>query len=84
MAVPTDFPQATRTLNGGPAEKFGTAKDVGDLRVVDDSQGCIDSCWKLSWRERLSALIHGKVWLLVRAENTHAPVAIVACRSIFE
>jgi hypothetical protein len=84
MAEPIKFPQATRVLGGGPAEIYGTTSDVMDLHVVDDSYGCIDSCWKLSWRERLSALIYGKAWLRVSARRTHPPVSIEVSRSIFK
>jgi hypothetical protein len=31
-------------------------------RVANDPSGRIVSCWKLTWRERLSILVHGVIW----------------------
>lgn len=39
------------------------------------------SCWRLSWRERLSALLFGRCWLYV--VGGHPPVAMTAARTVF-
>jgi hypothetical protein len=41
------------------------------------------SCWQLSWRERFSALIFGKVWHFNYTQRP-APVAISVARTVFE
>jgi hypothetical protein len=82
MALPIAFSESNGTLSGGPAARYGTADDVLDLSVcrVD---GQIISCWRLSWRERVEALLFGRVWLHVWSERTHAPVGLQAKRNIF-
>lgn len=71
------FPQSNGTLAGGPATEFGTHDDVGDLPVYRGG-GEIISEWKMSWKERLSALLRGRVWLRVWSSSTHPPVAVSA------
>jgi len=42
------------------------------------------SCWKPSWRERLSMLLFGRAWLmLVTNAKTQPPVAIYGRKSAF-
>lgn len=82
MAQPVWFAEANGTLRGGPAEQYQTHTDVGDLPVFVDGQRII-SCWRLTWRERLSAALFGRTWLHVWSPRTHAPVAVEAKRTIF-
>ena len=56
MAEPRDFPEHN-------ARWWGQG-DVGDLPVYQDHEVKI-SCWRLSWRERIRALLTGDVWLHV-------------------
>ncbi len=42
----------------------------------------IVSCWRPSWRERLSILLFGRVWLHV-AGRSMPPVGMTAARNIF-
>lgn len=74
---PTKFPQANRNL-GAPRGM----PDVRDLPVWSDGNECV-SCWKMTWRERFSALIFGRVWLRVRFGATQPPVALHVKRAIF-
>lgn len=74
---PTPFPEANSTLRGGPASNYATADVVPDLPVHKDGRQII-SCWTPTWRERLRVLLGGKVWLLVLARETHAPVCVTA------
>ncbi len=60
-----------------------TEDECGPLPVYCDGEQCI-SLWQLSWRERISALIHGRVWLQVLSGETQPPVALSAQRTIFE
>lgn len=69
---PTRFPEANRKLTL-PGE------DSAPLWIHTDGQACI-SCWRLNWRDRLRALLHGRVWLWVfSGAVTQAPVSL-ECR----
>lgn len=77
---PSDFEYQTKVL----AKPNGmTDEECGPLPVFSDGSQCI-SLWKMSWRERLSALIFGKVWLWVYSGQTQPPVALLASREIFK
>ena len=72
---PVQFPEQNGTLGGGPAEYYGTEDDVVDLPVHRGNDMVI-SCWKPSLRDRLKLLLSSRVWLMVLAQTTHAPVAM--------
>lgn len=77
---PIHFPEETKTL-GKPA---GWAdEDCGPLPVFNDGVQSI-SLWKMSWRERFSALIFGRIWLRVVFGYTQPPVLLEAKRNIFK
>lgn len=57
-------------------------EECGDLPVYHDPQFNI-SCWKLTWRERISALFFGTVWLWVYGGG-HPPVALEARKTTFK
>lgn len=75
MPTPSDFPEANFTFT-----KPQSMEDCGDLRVQRHGDGLL-SCWRLSWRERLSALAFGTVWLNVLSDR-HPPVWIVVERDV--
>lgn len=52
------------------------------LHVWSDGEVCISS-WKLSFAERLSALLFGTIWLTVLSGRSQPPVALRAKRDIF-
>lgn len=76
---PVNFKQATKTL--GPPKGM-TSEECGNLPVFTDGTQCI-SLWKMTWRERLSALLFGKVWLFVVNGQTQPPVFLMAAKEIF-
>jgi hypothetical protein len=76
---PKVFEQANAVL-GAPANTNG--RNVEGLAVYTDGEQCI-SCWKLSWRERLSALFFGKAWLYVLGGRTQPPISIEVRHTIF-
>ena len=45
---------------------------ANDLPIRYADGQCI-SCWEPSWRERLSILLHGRVWLGVRMPKANQP-----------
>lgn len=52
----------------------GEEESVYTLHVWSDGNICV-SKWRMSWRERISALFKGHVWLHVWGQ-THPPLAI--------
>lgn len=62
---PVEFQEMNRVL-GSESEEFDS------LPVFTDGRECI-SCWQMSWKERLSALLFGKVWLSVKTEIHSLP-----------
>lgn len=77
---PVTFPDANKNLLKPPSM---TDNECGSLDVYTDGKQCI-SCWQMSWRERLSALLFGKAWLYVHSGSTQPPVALVITRQVFE
>lgn len=76
---PIKFKEQNKILIGFP--QF----DIGDLPVFEDhNKGLIMSCWKMSFKERLRALLFGKVWLQVKSKHTHPPVSLFCGRAGFE
>lgn len=75
---PSTFPEKTRTLQPPPG-----MDNCVPLDVYSDGLQCI-SCWRPTWRERLSVLFFGRVWLQVWFGESQPPVAVSAQRSLFE
>lgn len=76
---PVAFEQATNILL-----KPDSLTDAlcGPLPVWSNGQQCV-SCWRPSWRERLSILIFGRVWLWVWSGRTQPPVRLDGKRTPF-
>ncbi len=75
---PIDFPQRTFTLTKPMSM---TGEECGSLPAYRGENEII-SCWRPTWRERLSILIHGRVWLRVMG-TAHPPVLLEATRTVF-
>lgn len=73
------FKQANRNLT---KPQNMTDEECSSLWVFSDNRECI-SCWKLSFRERLSALFFGRVWLSVLSGSTQPPVWLGCERTPF-
>ena len=71
MARPTDFKEANFTYTKPPGM---TDEECVSLRVYR-AEGLAISCWRLSWRERIVALLTGRLWLHVLG-NGHPPIAL--------
>lgn len=75
---PVEFKQVTHRL-GAPEGM----KNCGALPVASH-EGVTISCWELSFRERMSALFFGKLWLQVHSGGkTQPPVAISIEKNLF-
>lgn len=77
---PEKFPQANKNLL---KPEGWTDEECGSLPVFTDGKECI-SLWKMTWRERFSALFFGKIWLFVVSGQTQPPVSLMAAREIFK
>ena len=77
--IPVPFKEQTKVLEMPPGM---TDEECSPLSVFCDGRQCI-SLWRPSWRERLSILLFGRVWLYVLSGNTQPPVALEAARTVF-
>jgi len=77
--LPIKFKEANMTLLK-PASM--TDEECKSLPVFTDGFECV-SCWKLSWKERLSALVFGKIWLSVLSGKTQPPVWLACSDTVF-
>lgn len=73
------FEQSNKVLGPPPGM---TNEECHDLPVWTDGSQCI-SLWRLSWKERFSALFFGRIWLCVLSGSTQPPVWLMATRQIF-
>ena len=71
---PIKFEQANKNLL---KPESMTDEECSSLWVYNDGRECI-SCWRLTWKERIKALLFGRVWLSVLSGRTQPPV--VACK----
>ena len=76
---PIKFPEANKIL--AKPESMSDS-ECGSLPIYCDGQTCT-SCWKMTWKERLSALLFGKVWVYVVSGQTQPPIALEATRTVF-
>ena len=76
---PINFRQQTKILH---RPNNMTDEQCGALPIFTDRKQCL-SCWKATWRERLSILFYGKVWLGVRSGNTQPPVWLRGYKTAF-
>jgi hypothetical protein len=76
---PIEFKEANKKL----LKPYSMTEDeCGPLSVFSDDKQCI-SCWKMSWKQRIKALIYGRVWLSVYSGNTQPPVWLLCDKTIF-
>ena len=60
-----------------------TDKECSSLKVYTDGEVCI-SCWKLSLKERVKALLYGRVWLGILSGHTQPPVWLDCDKTVFK
>lgn len=78
--TPINFKEANKDLL---KPQGMTDEQCGSLPVMTDGSQCL-SCWKMTWRERFSALFYGKAWLCVQSGATQPPVWLRAENVPFE
>ena len=75
---PVDFPEANCTFTAPE----GMEDEVYPLRAWADGQQVIE-LWRPSWRERISILVFGRVWLSLLATHPQ-PAAVEGVRKMFK
>lgn len=76
---PAEFGEQN-TILGRPPNM--TDEECAFLPVWTDARQCV-SLWRASWRERLSFLLFGKLWLTVLCGYSHPPVAMNVTKKFF-
>jgi hypothetical protein len=76
---PIAFKEATNVLQ---RPESMSASECGPLAVWSDGMQCV-SCWRLTWRERISALLFGTAWVAVHFGRTQPPVYAAVTRRYF-
>lgn len=76
---PIKFKQANKKLS---KPENMTDEECKSLWVYTDGQQCV-SCWKLSFIQRVKALLFGKVWLSVLSGATQPPVWLDCEKTVF-
>lgn len=77
--TPINFREANKLLNKPTGM---TDEECSLLPVFSDGEQCI-SCWKMTRKQRISALLHGKVWLSVLSGGTQPPVWLDCAKTVF-
>lgn len=76
---PIKFEQANKQLQK-PSSM--TDEECKPLWVYTNGVECI-SCWKMSFKQRLLALLYGRVWLSVYSGQTQPPVWLDCDKTVF-
>jgi len=77
---PIQFKHSNKVLRPSGKEYSGNVTGVAPLPVWTDGEQCV-SCWKMSFRERLSALLFGRVWLALLSGETQPAACLTVARS---
>lgn len=74
---PIKFKEQNATLLG---EK---GSDVGRLPVCKTEKEWI-SCWKLSFMDKIRALVYGRIWICLYSKKAHPPVSVACIQNVFK
>jgi len=80
---PIQFEHSNKVLQPSGKEYSSNVVGVDPLPVWTDGEQCV-SCWKMSLKERLFALIFGRVWLGLLSGETQPPASVVVSRSYLQ
>ena len=84
--TPSDFPEANLTIGCSPsARDYGADSDAEVVPVrAFRADGQVTELWRPTWRERLSVLLFGRVWVtLLTGGGGPQPIALEGRRTIF-
>jgi hypothetical protein len=77
---PIKFKEANRNLLKPDSM---TDEECRSLWVYTNGHECL-SCWKMSWKQRLSALFFGTVWVDIFSGGTQPPIWVDCTRTVFK
>lgn len=76
---PTKFELSNSTLQPSGAKYSENVAGITPLPIWTDGEQCV-SCWRMNWRERLSALVFGRVWIAALTGRTQPPIFATAVK----
>jgi hypothetical protein len=80
---PSIFDESNKSLLPPNSVNYSdNVSGIEPLSVWTDGEQCV-SLWRPSWRERLSILIFGKVWLALLSGTTQPPALVVGEKRYF-
>ena len=80
---PIDFKHSNIELSPPNAQYSDNVTEVTSIRAYTDGEQCV-SCWKMTWRERVFALVFGKAWLSLLSGKTMPPAHVAICKEYLE
>lgn len=72
---PANFKESNRTLQPSGRIYSENVSEVTLLHVWSDDEQCL-SCWQMSFKERLLALLFGRVWVAMLSGRSQPPLYI--------
>ena len=79
---PVGFKYSNWTLQPSRQRYSDNVTGIDPLPVWTDGEQCV-SCWRMSLKERLAALLFGRVWLALLSGRSQPPVSLVVARDYF-
>ena len=79
---PIPFKEKNKTLLPSGEQYSENVEGVDPLHIWTDGEQCV-SCWQMTWRERVAALWHGRVWIAVLSGGTQPPIYAESSRTYF-
>lgn len=77
---PINFKYSNKTLQPGVVKYSKNVSGVFPLHIWTDGEQCV-SCWHMTYRDRLNALIFGRVWVSTLTGATTPPLCVVAVKA---
>ena len=77
---PVNFMHSNKILQPSGARYSENVTRVEPLHIFTNGEQCV-SCWNMTWRERLSALIFGRVWVATLSGQTQPPLFVEAAKT---
>lgn len=70
---PINFKYSNKILTPSSKEYSTDVNSVSNLHIFTNGEQCV-SCWKMSFIERIKAMIFGKVWIAILSGETQPPI----------
>lgn len=80
---PIPFRLSNKVLYPKKQNYSANITEVKPLPIWTDNEQCV-SCWKMSWIERIKALIFGRVWIAVLSGSTQPAICAIATKDYLQ